>query len=219
METYERIAKAIRESGKSKSRIAAECGVSPAAVTQWLTGESKSLKADNAYNLAIATGFSPRWISLGEGPERLEDGYPDKGPRRRAFQAVDVLAKVVPDSDGSWTAVEDLDGRVTVGSSDPEAYAFRVMGDGLSPSIRSGWFVVCEPGNQAEPGDYVVIRLKGTEAMPNGQLILRELLFMNSEQASVMSLSGPFGRRSIPVDDIDHMHLVAYIVSSSKFTP
>lgn len=70
MEMNERIALAIRESGKNKGEIAAECGVANSAVTQWINGSSKSLKPENLYALALATGFSPMWLGIGEGPKK-----------------------------------------------------------------------------------------------------------------------------------------------------
>lgn len=73
MERHERIAKAITVSGKKKGEIAVECGVAPSAVTQWISGESKSLKPENLFALADATGFNARWIGIGKGPEKASD--------------------------------------------------------------------------------------------------------------------------------------------------
>lgn len=67
----ERIAQAIRESGKNKGEIAAECGVANSAVTQWINGASKSLKPENLYALAFATGFNPMWLGIGKGPKKI----------------------------------------------------------------------------------------------------------------------------------------------------
>lgn len=67
MERHERIAHAIAASGKKKGEIAAECGVANSAVTQWINGSSKSLKPENLYALAKATGFRPEWLAIGEG--------------------------------------------------------------------------------------------------------------------------------------------------------
>src|SRR5476649_1876626 len=69
MERHERIARAIKASGKKKGELAAEIGVAASAVTQWITGESKSLKPENLYGLARATGFRAEWIAMGEGPK------------------------------------------------------------------------------------------------------------------------------------------------------
>ena len=79
MERYERIAKAIAASGNRKSEIAADCGVSASAVTQWVSGESKSMKPENIYALAKATGFHAKWLAIGEGPE--QEGHPEANVR------------------------------------------------------------------------------------------------------------------------------------------
>jgi len=73
MERHQRITKAISASGKQKQQIAKECGVSNASVSQWLSGDSKSLRPENLYALAKATGFCAMWLAIGEGPERPED--------------------------------------------------------------------------------------------------------------------------------------------------
>ncbi|WP_315809432.1 helix-turn-helix transcriptional regulator [Pseudomonas sp. C9-3] len=73
MKTNERIARAIQASGKSKSEVAKLCGVAPSAVTQWISGESKTLKAESVFALAKATGFRAEWLATGLGAERAID--------------------------------------------------------------------------------------------------------------------------------------------------
>ncbi|WP_235805989.1 helix-turn-helix domain-containing protein, partial [Pseudomonas syringae] len=70
MTRQERIARAIAASGLKKGEIAAQCGVANSAVTQWISGESKSLRPENLYALARATGFRAEWLAIGEGPEQ-----------------------------------------------------------------------------------------------------------------------------------------------------
>ncbi|SEJ46334.1 Phage repressor protein C, contains Cro/C1-type HTH and peptisase s24 domains [Pseudomonas linyingensis] len=70
MERHERIAEAIAASGKKKGEIAAECGVANSAVTQWINGDSKSLKPENLYALAKATGYRAEWLAIGMGPKQ-----------------------------------------------------------------------------------------------------------------------------------------------------
>ncbi|RJG10950.1 helix-turn-helix transcriptional regulator [Pseudomonas cavernicola] len=72
MERHERIAKAIAASGKKKGEIAKACGVANSAVTQWISGESKSLRPENLYALAAATGFRAEWLAIGAGLEHEE---------------------------------------------------------------------------------------------------------------------------------------------------
>jgi transcriptional regulator with XRE-family HTH domain len=58
MGIQDRIAQAVNESGMSKSAIAKACSVSPSAVTQWLSGETKAPTAESLLRLARATRVS-----------------------------------------------------------------------------------------------------------------------------------------------------------------
>lgn len=46
-------------------------GASKSIVHQWLNGKIKSISAKYAYKLEEQTGFSAKWIQLGEGPPRI----------------------------------------------------------------------------------------------------------------------------------------------------
>jgi transcriptional regulator with XRE-family HTH domain len=67
MELKDRIKAAMQHAGLEKSALAARSRVSKGAVTQWLDGTTKSLKADKAESLATATGVSIKWLVTGVG--------------------------------------------------------------------------------------------------------------------------------------------------------
>lgn len=69
----DRISEAIEASGKTKAEISRLCGVTNAAVTHWLTGDTKTLKADQALALARATGYRADWLLHGRGPKLAND--------------------------------------------------------------------------------------------------------------------------------------------------
>ncbi|MCL7941192.1 helix-turn-helix transcriptional regulator [Halomonas sp. ATCH28] len=73
MGIQERIAQAISESGMSKSAIAKACGVSPSAVTQWVSGETKAPTAERLLKLARATRVSYTWLIDGRGHVNATD--------------------------------------------------------------------------------------------------------------------------------------------------
>jgi len=73
MELHERIQRALMIWGGKQKDLAAECGVTPGAITQWKQGDVKNLKFENLYRMADMTGFSARWLAIGEGPERSAD--------------------------------------------------------------------------------------------------------------------------------------------------
>lgn len=210
MERHERIAKAIKVSGKKKGEIAKECGVAPSAVTQWLDGSVKSMKPENLFALAKATGFRAHWLATEEGAELSADILEDGPPIVSPFKAVKIVGTAQMGSEGYWCELEEGEGFVDVPSSDPEAYALRLRGDSMAPAIRSGWVAVIEPSRNLVPGEYVMIRLHDEESM------LKELLFANDHEVSVMSINDAYARRTIPADQIEHIHYVGAIVPPSK---
>jgi transcriptional regulator with XRE-family HTH domain len=75
MQLKDRIREAIEGSGKSKADVARDCEVTNAAVTHWLNGDTKSLKAEIALGLEASTGYRARWILHGKGQKRVDSAY------------------------------------------------------------------------------------------------------------------------------------------------
>lgn len=67
----DRIQRALDESHIQPSGLARLVGVTPSAVSYWLKGTSIPT-AVNVFSIADHTGFSPRWIATGKGPEKGE---------------------------------------------------------------------------------------------------------------------------------------------------
>jgi transcriptional regulator with XRE-family HTH domain len=69
------LAKRIREAMGTtpQAEFARALKVTDAAVTLWLNGETKSLKATTAAKIEKQTGYSAQWIVTGEGPKRLKE--------------------------------------------------------------------------------------------------------------------------------------------------
>lgn len=65
----ERVALAIEKSGHYPSSAAKALGVSAEAVLQWISGTTKTIKAENIFALADLTGYSARWLATGVGPQ------------------------------------------------------------------------------------------------------------------------------------------------------
>ncbi len=69
----ERITYAISKCGKKASVLAAESGLSPARISQLAQGDG-SLKAENLFLFARATGFSAQWLAEGTGDMHASGG-------------------------------------------------------------------------------------------------------------------------------------------------
>lgn len=53
--------------------FAKACGVSAGAVTQWLKGDTKTLKAEPVAHMEARYGYRASWIVLGKGQKKLAD--------------------------------------------------------------------------------------------------------------------------------------------------
>lgn len=67
MELKDRIHEAMLSASLKKLQFANAVGVSSGAVTQWLDGTTKSLKAITANRMQEVTGYSATWLVTGKG--------------------------------------------------------------------------------------------------------------------------------------------------------
>ena len=168
MERHKRIARAIALSGKKKGEIASLCGVANSAVTQWITGESKSLRPENLYALAKATGFRAEWLAIGEGAEK-EKADSNVGEARQPIESYryPVISWVAA---GAWAeAVEPypagFSDRYEFSEYDSKGAAFwlEVKGDSMtSPvgqSITEGTLILVDTEAEATAGKLVIAKL------------------------------------------------------------
>lgn len=64
-----RLHKILRRMGWSAPDLVAATGASKQSVSRWLSDGKIVMAAEYAFRLQDKSGFSARWISLGEGPE------------------------------------------------------------------------------------------------------------------------------------------------------
>jgi transcriptional regulator with XRE-family HTH domain len=68
----DRLEWAMDRAGLSQADLARACRVKPPSVTNWLNGETRTLKAGPAVRAALALGVQPLWLIDGEGPREVE---------------------------------------------------------------------------------------------------------------------------------------------------
>lgn len=171
----------------------------------------RSFGEANARNFERHLGLPSGWFDSphSQAPDRDEALEP--GPDLlRPFQRTKIVGTAQLGPDGYWDALAAADGWLDVPTTDPDAYSLRVKGESMAPAIRSGWVVWCEPNHQLIPGEYVMVRCT------DGQSMVKELLYENAEEVSLMAVNDGYGRLTIARSDIEQIHYVGGIVPPSK---
>lgn len=104
------------------------------------------------------------------------------------------------------------DGWVDIASRDPNAYALRCRGDSMRPRIRSGEFVVVEPGTEPAPGDEVLI--KATD----GRVMIKTYLYRREGRVHLVSVNEAHPSIALDEREVAAMHYVGAIVKASRWT-
>lgn len=67
----ERLAHALRERGKTSAELARATGKTESAVSQWLSGETKSMRSDSLMAACALLSCNPQWLASGKGESGL----------------------------------------------------------------------------------------------------------------------------------------------------
>ncbi|MBT8766708.1 LexA family transcriptional regulator [Metapseudomonas boanensis] len=226
MDQNERISRAIQLSGKRKREVADECGVAPSAITQWINGETKALKAESVFALAKATGFRAEWLANGTGPERegdiaaasprLENNF-SGNPIPVKTGSIPVVGKAMLSPEGYFEDVEYpvgfSMGFLNIYSSDPDAFGLRVVGNSMNPRIKNNEFVLVEPSKDYVAGDEVLVRTT------KGLAMIKEFIYHRDGQYRLDSVNADSDPIFIHEDEVVDVQYVGAIVKSSRFTP
>jgi phage repressor protein C with HTH and peptisase S24 domain len=221
--TWMGLAERIREAmgAMTPAELARAAQVTPASVTFWLDGTTKSLKAEKANLIEQATGYRASWIVTGKGPKRVTAAHeppPEYAGTRSNVRRVPIVgtARLAEGEEGFYDELSSVpgagDGHIDIATADPNAYGLRVRGNSMSPAIRDGWYVLVEPNSHPAVGEYVLVKLR------SGQKMVKELLYRRADSIEVLSVNSG-QRRTIYSDELDSIQAVAAVVSPSKWKP
>lgn len=140
----ERLTLALSDSGLKKSDIARLCSISPASVSDWFTGKSKSIKSIYLPKVAKLLGVSSTWLATGNGPM--------KSPN------VLVTEEVCDDDD--WVEIPEYKIRFAAGF-DQES-TLEELSSEYKAAYRRSWF----QRKQINPEDCKRFKVKGDSMEP-----------------------------------------------------
>lgn len=171
-ELKQRVAKAIKESGKSQKQIADQIGVTPQAITRWL--KVGTISKDNLFKLAMATDSSFYWLASGmEGHvTQLSSRNTVKVPVITWEQAAEFYKTgrlKISQKHENWVLCAK-------GQVSDLAYALMIESDSMvNPypghiSFLPGMRIVIDPMGDVEPGKFVIAYLEDTDEVTFRQL-------------------------------------------------
>lgn len=153
-------------------------------------------------NLDSAQPPAPRTIEDDGIPVRMRNvpvvGTTRGGPTRRVW------------TDGDLPTGEGF-GWVSVSSRDRNAFALRVEGSSMAPRYEHGEYVLVEPNRRPEPGDDVIVRLRGGECM------IKRLAARRPHELALDSLNASYDRMTVAPDEIEYMYFVAAGLRAGSF--
>ncbi len=182
MNRPDRIALAIKHSKKLKKEIARECGVTPSAVTQWITGDSKGMKPENLFALADATGVNAEWLANGTGGMTPEmSGFdanvePAPGPVRfYEYPEISWVQAGTAMEAVELSNVDSCEKHPSDAWAGPNGFWLRVKGPSMTSqagiSFSEGMVILVAPGFDVESGQYTVAKMIDTNEATFKQLI------------------------------------------------
>lgn len=185
--------------------------ITPAFISQILTG-SRKMGDQAALNLEEKLRLPSGTIAMPQIDAALPEArvFFDAPLNISNWRTVRIMGTAQMGDNGYWYEFEDGDGCIDVISTDPDAYALRVRGDSMAPAIRNNWVVWCEPNSELVSGEYVMVKTN------DGRSMVKELLYANCSEISLMSLNADFGRLTLPINDVLQAHYVGGIVPPSK---
>lgn len=207
--------------GISKKKLADDFKVKPPSVQGWVSHgriDKAKLMQLIAYfsdvvplehwgiDEQLFRALSTQGETAGENEPTVEPGPSITSP----WRIIKIVGTAQMGNEGYWYRLDAADGHIEFPSKDRDVYALRLKGDSMAPAIKSGWIAVCEPNHRLVPLEYVMIRLHDGESM------VKELLRATDEEVTVQSVNDAYGRRTIPIEQIETIHYVSAIVAPSK---
>lgn len=169
MNWSKRLTEAREARAMNKTAFARAVGVSQPTVTDWENGVMRP-KGDNLLKIGRVLGVSPDWLMRGIKSRAGTEPGPDirgKVPLISWVQA------------GQWSEISDqfppgdAEGwRETTARVGAGAFALRIMGDSMEPTIPRGSVVVVDPSAEATNGRVVVVRQNGDNEATIKRLVI-----------------------------------------------
>ena len=145
MKTLQQRTQEALDAGHSVGDLARAAGKTSAAVSQWLSGNTKTLKADSAVGLELLTGWSATWWATGKG--NRDAMRPDNGG---VAHDMSQARPIVPVPKVAW---ENLD----MGLKPDQPFELEVIDGAFGADIPPGCIMRMDPNRPPRAGWPVLV--------------------------------------------------------------
>lgn len=219
-----------RDSALSQAGLHRATGASTASVSNWFTGKSASMKAENLRTAAAYLKCGQFWLETGRGdPGWTSAPHPNGGldihsvahdlSQRQAQHAsasvtqVPVIGTLTAGADNMFQLKASPEGppigTVPTAFADSKSHALQVFGDELYPAVRHGTCLVVDPTALCVAGELVLIETV------EGYFLVCELVSDLPEAIVWNSAIGGL-RRTTARSEVQAMHAIVGLVPGSQ---
>lgn len=151
--TYELFEKLKKDRGVSNYQVAKDTGIAQTTLSDWKNGR---IKCSMNVALKLSEYFGvPLELFTEKGPSLPE-------PTTDRSHWVPVLGRVAAGIPAEM--VEDILGYEEIDDSIGEAFALRINGDSMAPSLMKGDVVIVKRQEDVESGDVAIVAVNGEDA-------------------------------------------------------
>lgn len=201
MNVYERIRKAILESGKSLRELQQESGVSYSSIRRYASGESYKIPIQQLEKLAKALGIpAAELLGWRDDTQHDDEAIPSSYEPMPKMKRVPLLGGIACGK--PILAVEDHDEDVEMPADVVADFALTCHGDSMKDlRILDGDVVYIRRQNHAENGDIIAAEIDGEATLkrfyrkPNGIMLMPanteyEPIFIPASEADAFRIDG-----------------------------
>ena len=223
MSIGERLRAARKAKNWTQAQLAEASKVKQGSISQIERGDQQN--SIHTVALAMALNVPAEWLSEGT-PEnhqpKVEEGKNSYDSEHMLFSRqadpanrIPIVGNAQAGPEGYWDdhgQLEHGDGFIVASSNDPDAYALRVRGDSMAPTIKNGQIVVIEPNNPPHLGENVLV------CTTDGLCMIKEYRLYNEadQEYTFGSINDTHPAITVQKINVTRLQPITMVVASSQ---
>jgi phage repressor protein C with HTH and peptisase S24 domain len=195
------------------ARLAKAVGVSPATVSDWMSGKSRSVDGTNLVKVADFFRLRPEDLLQNDLSHIAREDLATYAmtPVGAQLTQVPVIASVEDTTEPGMHS--EVDGQVIFPTADQRAYSLRVLGDSMRPRFKPGEFVIASPSASIEPGHEVIVKTS------DGRTLVKVFDWRRAGLVQLSSVNESHPPMTLQAEALTMMHRIIGLVQADMYTP